>query len=120
VTETVGTATVTVTTTATQGLTSTIRVTSTTTVTSVERLEITGAYASSQTQVVVDVKNSGSTDQTITDILVNGKTLSSVNGGISNPSLPIKVAAGTSQTINLTFSSPLSSNTIYFVTIQTS
>jgi hypothetical protein len=30
------------------------------------------------------------------------------------------VAANASLTINLTFSSPLSSNTIYFVTIQTS
>jgi len=64
--------------------------------------------------------NNGSTDQTITGILVNGNSLSSVNGGTSNPSLPIKVAAGTSQTIYLTFNSPLSSNTIYFVAIQTS
>jgi hypothetical protein len=30
------------------------------------------------------------------------------------------VTAGTSLTINLNFSSPLSSNTIYFVAIQTS
>ncbi len=118
VTEIVGTATVTVTTTQTQGLTTTV--TTTTTVTSIGRLEITNAYANSPSQVVVSVKNSGSTDQTITDILINGKPLSSVNGGTSNPSLPIKVAAGTSQTINLNFSSPLSSNTIYFVAIQTS
>ena len=118
VTEIVGTATVTVTTTKTEG--PAITLTSTTTVTSVGRLEITNAYANSPTQVVVSVMNKGSTDQTITDVLVNGKPLSSVNGGISNPSLPIKVAAGTSQTINLTFSSPLSSNTIYFVAIHTS
>jgi hypothetical protein len=68
---------------------------------------------------MVNVKNTGSTDQTISDILVNGKSLSSVNGGTSNPSLPITISAGVSQTIILNFSSPLPSGT-YFIAIRTS
>jgi hypothetical protein len=92
----------------------------TTTVTNIGRLEIRGAYAKSPTQVVVDVKNTGDVDQTITDILVNGNPISMVNGGTSSPHLPIKVAAGASQTINLSFSVPLSPDTIYFVAVLTS
>jgi len=118
VTEQVGTVTMTVTTTVTQGY-SVVTVTTTTTVTSIEGIEITNAYASSPTQVVLNIKNIGSTEQTITDILVNGKSLSSVNGGTSNPSLPSTIAAGASETFILNFSSPLPSGT-YFIAIRTS
>ncbi|MGD0330625.1 MAG: hypothetical protein ABSB40_09315 [Nitrososphaeria archaeon] len=72
--------------------------------------------ASIPTHVFVGVKNAGTTDQTVTEVLVNGIPLSSVNGGTSNPSLPITIAAGRSQEITLTFSSPLPSGT-YFITI---
>jgi hypothetical protein len=86
----------------------------------IKDVEVTGVYynASIPTHVFVSVKNAGSMDQTITDILVNGMPLTSVNGGTSNPILPMTIAAGSSETITLTFSAPLSPGT-YFVTIRT-
>ena len=82
-----------------------------------EQIGITDAYAVSTTQITVTAVNFGYVDETLTDILVNGNPLSSVNGGVSNPSLPITIAPGASQIITLTFSSPLESGT-YFITIN--
>lgn len=66
----------------------------------------------------MNVKNTGNVNVTILDVLLNGKSLSNVNGGTSNPNLPFSIEAGVPQTINLTFSSPLPSGT-YLITIAT-
>ncbi|MGD0330339.1 MAG: hypothetical protein ABSB40_07840 [Nitrososphaeria archaeon] len=89
----------------------------TTTTTVIEQIGITDAYAINATQITVTAINYGYVDETLTDILVNGNPLSSVNGGVSNPSLPIIIAPGASQIITLNFSSPLQSGT-YFITIN--
>jgi hypothetical protein len=104
-TETATTATITL----GQILTTTTKVT--------EQIGITDAYAVNATQITVTAINYGYVDETLTSILVNGNPLSSVNGGVSNPSLPITIAPRASQIITLNFSSPLQSGT-YFITIN--
>jgi hypothetical protein len=75
----------------------------TTIATSFEKLEITNAYASDSQHVVLNLKNTGSSDATITDIFVNGKQLAAVNGGSSAPATPISLTTGLTTTITLTF-----------------
>jgi hypothetical protein len=83
-----------------------------------EQIQITDVNAINSTKITITALNVGNVDETLTDILVNGNPLSSVNGGISNPSLPITIASGGSQVIVLNFSSPLPSGT-YVITVLT-
>jgi hypothetical protein len=105
------TGSVTVTTTETVAIT-------TTTVTNIERIGIANVITESPTIVIVNVTNMGNVNVTIVDVLLNGKSLSTVNEGASNPSLPFSLEAGISQTFTLTFSSPLPLDT-YVMTIAT-
>ncbi|MEM3403378.1 MAG: hypothetical protein QXJ17_02325 [Nitrososphaeria archaeon] len=93
----------------------------TTTVTEVlterEGLEV-AVYALNQTDIVVNIRSSR--DITITDILLNGNTLTSLKGEVFDINLPIKVTPRSPQTIKLKFSTPLPSNTTYNVLIKTS
>lgn len=101
----------------TTAITRTIAIT-TTTVTSIERLMIENVHVESPTKATVNVTNMGNVNVAIADVLLNGKSLSTVNGGVPNPSLPFNLEAGRTQAFTLTFSSPLPSDT-YFVTIAT-
>jgi hypothetical protein len=93
------------------------QIVSTTTVIT-EQIQITDVNAISASQITITALNFGNVDETLTDILVNGNPLSSVNGGTSSPSLPITIASGGSQVISLNFSSPLPSGT-YVITVLT-
>lgn len=101
------------------GITSRTELTSTVTEVLTERggLEVT-VYALNQTDIVVNIRSSS--EITITDILLNGNTLTSLKGEVSDFTLPIKVTPHTMQTIKLKFSTPLPSNTTYNVLIKTS
>jgi archaellum component FlaF (FlaF/FlaG flagellin family) len=91
----------------------------TTIATSFEKLEITNAYTSDSKTVIINVKNTGLSDATITDIFVNGKPLSAFNGGSSAPGTPISLTSGATTTITLTFTTALSSGTTYDIKIHT-
>jgi len=93
------------------------KIVSTTTVIT-EQIQITDVNAINASQITITALNVGNVDETLTDILVNGNPLSSVNGGTSNPSLPITITSGGSQVIFLNFSSPLLSGT-YVITVLT-
>jgi hypothetical protein len=84
-----------------------------------ESLEVT-AYALSQTEIVVNIRSLSSNEIVITDIFLNGNTLASLKGEVSDFSLPIKVMPWSLQTIKLKFSTPLPSNSTYKVLIRTS
>lgn len=90
----------------------------TTTTVVTEQIQVTNAYTISETQITLDAINVGYINETLTSISVNGEPLSSFNGGSSNPTLPVTIAPRASQTIVLTFSSPLASGT-YYITINT-
>jgi len=83
-----------------------------------EKLEITSAYANSATEIVINVKNTGSADATITDISINSKPLSAVSGSAA-PTLPISMPSDSSTTITLTFTPGFSSGVTVSVTVQT-
>lgn len=87
--------------------------------TSFEKLEITNACASDSKTVIMNVKNTGLSDATITNIFINEKPLASVNGGTSAPGTPINLADGATITITLSFSTALSSGTTYDFKIHT-
>jgi len=67
------------------------------------------AYSSSRTEILVKVKNIGNLEATVITILIEGKPIHTVNGGTSSPRIPIHLKVGASETITLTFSSPLTS-----------
>ncbi len=90
----------------------------TTTTVVTEQIQVTNAYTISETQITLNAINVGYINETLTSISVNGEPLSSFNGGSSNPTLPVTIAPRASQTIILTFSSPLASGT-YYITINT-
>jgi len=90
----------------------------TTTTVITEQIQVTDAYVISADQITLNAINVGSVKETLTSILVNGEPLSSFNGGTTNPSLPVAIEPGASQTITLTFSSPLQSGT-YYITFNT-
>jgi cytoskeletal protein RodZ len=90
----------------------------TTTTVITEQIQVTDIYTISANQITLNAINVGSVKETLTSILVNGEPLSSFNGGTSNPSLPVAIEPGASQTITLTFSSPLQSGT-YYITFNT-
>jgi hypothetical protein len=90
----------------------------TTTTVITEQIQVTDIYAINANQITLNAINVGNVKETLTSILVNGEPLSSFNGGISNPSLPVAIEPGTSQTITLTFSSQLKSGT-YYITFNT-
>jgi len=71
-----------------------------------EKLEIGSAYSTAndtagwEWNVYVSVRNTGSSDATITDIFVNGKPLSAYGGNVTNvPSLPIPQPTGTNSSL---------------------
>jgi alpha-L-arabinofuranosidase len=90
----------------------------TTTTVVTEQLQITDAQVISTNQITLKVVNVGYVKETLTSISVNGELLSSFNGGTSNPSLPITIEPGTSQTLTFDFSSPLQTGT-YYITFST-
>jgi len=74
-----------------------------------ERLEISSTYATydstnTQWNVTMNVRNTGSADATVTDLLINGKPWDDAffDDNISDPSLPKSVASG--QETSVTFS----------------
>jgi len=69
-----------------------------------EKLEITSAYATDSTHVTLNVKNTGSTDTSITDLFVNGKLLSVFDPGATGFT-PGTLASGQSASFTLTFTS---------------
>ncbi|MGQ9781086.1 MAG: hypothetical protein ACUVQ8_02365 [Nitrososphaeria archaeon] len=77
------------------------------------------AYSSSGTEVVVNVKNIGKVDLTVTGISVDGEPLIAFNGGTSNPRTPIFIKRGSSKTIILHFRSPLKSGATYELKVHT-
>lgn len=85
----------------------------------VEKLEITSAYASSVASVILNVKNKGSADATITEIFINNKLLSTFSYA-SNPQVPFLLKKGVLQTFKLTFNTALASGATYYVKLQTS
>ena len=76
------------------------------------------AYSSSRTEILVNVKNIGTLEAIIESIFIEGKPLSIVNGGTSNPRIPVILKVGASETITLDFQSPLTSG-ITNITIRT-
>ncbi|MGQ9781957.1 MAG: hypothetical protein ACUVQ8_06895, partial [Nitrososphaeria archaeon] len=68
-----------------------------------KKLEITSAYATSTAVIVLNVKNTGSADATITDIFINGKPLEDVNGGTVSGGVLPSLSSGDSTSITLTF-----------------
>ncbi len=77
------------------------------------------AYTSNRTEIIVNVKNIGTTEAIIKSIFIEERNLSSVCGGTSNPNTPIYLETGASETIELTFLAPLTSG-ITTITIRTS
>jgi hypothetical protein len=72
-----------------------------------EKLEISTAYAISLTEVILNVRNTGPFDVTITDILMNGKSLSTFTpAGIFSPTLPITLTSEASISIKVTLANP--------------
>ncbi len=85
-----------------------------------EKLEVTSGYANSATQIILNVKNSGSSDATISDIFVNGKPIGSADiTGTCTPNVPISLKTGLSTTLTLNFNSALYSGTTYDIKIHT-
>jgi len=76
------------------------------------------AFTSNRTEIIVNVKNIGSRDVIIKSIFIQEKSLSSVCGGTSYPNTPIFLEPGASETITLSFLSPLASG-ITMITLQT-
>ena len=84
-----------------------------------ERLAVRDVYHNSLTDLAVLVENVGNVEANITDIFVNGEPVSSMNGIISSPEIPFILETGAVQTVRLSFSSPLSPNANYEVSIHT-
>lgn len=76
------------------------------------------AYSNSRTEILVNVKNIGNLEAIVTAVLIEGKPIYVVNGGESKPRMPIYLKVGASETITLSFSSPLASG-ITYMTIRT-
>jgi flagellin-like protein len=94
-----------------------------------EKLEIPTAYAESKTgggwTIILTVKNTGTTDTTITDVLINGIPYSSVTGvesvTIDSTDLPYPLKTGDSATVKITLTSDgFSAGQAVTVTIHTS
>jgi len=89
---------------------------------SLEKLVIS-AYASSTTQIVINVKNTGSSDAIIIDIFLNEKPLASATpvGTLSDSvsALPYTLPSGASVQITLNFATPLSYGTTYNIKVHT-
>jgi len=82
--------------------------------TQTENLQIISAYAERDStnggwKINIQVKNTGTTDATIDNIFINGKPISSYNGGITvNPdvtSQTIPIKSGNEKTIQITIGS---------------
>ena len=85
-----------------------------------EKLEITSGYAQNQRTIIINLKNTGPKDATITDILVNGKPLNQADiSGSVTPEFPIFLKTGDSIKLALSFSSALNIGNIYDIKIHT-
>lgn len=85
-----------------------------------EKLEITNGYAQNQSAIVIDLKNTGPKDATVTDILVNGKPLNQADiTGSVTPAIPIPLKTGDSIKITIIFSSTLNTGVTYDIKIHT-
>jgi len=85
-----------------------------------EKLEISSAYATSATSIVLNVQNTGSSDATIIDIFINGKPEASFSPtGTAAPTCPISLTSGTKTTITITMASALISGVTYDFKIHT-
>jgi len=115
----------------TQTVSSTASITVITTVpASFEKLEISSAYANPYVDgiqtVVLNLRNTGPQDATVTDILLNGKPLPleyvQVTGTVTSSTTymgTLTVKVGESATITITFHTQLSSGTMYNFIIHT-
>jgi hypothetical protein len=84
-----------------------------------EKLAVRDVYHNSLTDLAMLVENVGNVEANITDVFVNGEPVSSMNGIISSPGIPFILVTGGVQTVRLSFSSPLSPNANYEVSIHT-
>ena len=85
-----------------------------------EKLEISSAYADSSTKLILNIKNSGSSDATISEIFLNDRPILQARPtGVVAPTTPISLKSGETMTINLTFFTALSSGVTYDVKIHT-
>ena len=100
----------------TQTSTTTIAITTTTIPTLFEKIEISSAWADDTVTVIINVKNTGSIDATITDIFLNGKPLCSC---ALDPTTPISLKVGQNTEILLTLTNPLASGTVADIKIHT-
>jgi hypothetical protein len=66
------------------------------------------AISNSRSEILINVKNIGTRDAIITKILIEGKPLNAVNGGRSDPRMPIYLKERGTETVTLNFISPLS------------
>ena len=83
-----------------------------------EKLELSDTYCS-PTEIKILVKNVGIyTNANIADIFIDGMPLSAVNG-TSDPRIPFILKERTSETVRLSFSSPLASGKAYEITLHT-
>ncbi len=67
------------------------------------------AISNSRSEILINVKNIGTLEAIITKILIEGKPLNEVNGGRSDPRMPIYLKERGTETVTLNFSSPLPS-----------
>jgi len=97
---------------------------------SFEKLEISSAYANPYADgiqtVVLNLRNTGPQDATVTDILLNGRPLPSeyvqVTGTVTSSTTymgTLTVKVGESATITITFHTQLSSGTMYNFVVHT-
>ncbi len=84
-----------------------------------ERLTVKDVHRNSLTELSVIVENTGNIEANITDVFINDKPVNSMNGIISSPEMPFVLKIGEVRTVILSFSTPLSSNVDYKVSIHT-
>ena len=85
-----------------------------------EKLEITSGYAQDQMTIIMNLKNTGPKDATITDIFVNGKPLNQADiSGSITPEIPIPLKTGDNIKLTISFSSALNIGVTYDIKIHT-
>ncbi len=85
-----------------------------------EKLEVTSGYADTSQTLILNVKNSGSSDATISEVFVNDRPiLQATPTGAVNPAIPIALKSGQTTIITLRFNTALSSGVTYDIKIHT-
>jgi len=88
-----------------------------------EKLEITSAFSTAANKIVLNVKNTGSSDATITDVFVNGIPIGSFSPTGSITANPIEnypsLRTGDEVTLTLTFAANLSHGVTYDIKVHT-